>query len=159
VQYRLWQSSNLLVEFDEKGIVRRSQIVPDSRIIPAVQRIVKGIGNTPPPSDEPLLLHLETYRTTAGVCTLGTIQIVRGKMELAGGDGCSPASTIDPRTLSIGAARAWGPTGSQRDFTDLQVTLLLGHQNPSVGNVTLVARSPAIVSLMRFLALSRSASP
>jgi hypothetical protein len=150
-QFRQWQHGNLLVAFDENSLVRSSEIVSDARIITTLRKIMQDTALASPPSPNPLLLHLKFHREGQTFCGDGTILAVRASLELNGGPGCIHAQGIDPRSVSIGTARARTPEGNQLDFTDLEVPLHFGGQ-PYPSDSTIVVAKPAeVIELLHLL--------
>ncbi|HUJ40120.1 MAG TPA: hypothetical protein VLW54_06210 [Candidatus Acidoferrales bacterium] len=159
-QIPIWKANNLLVEFDDGGVVKHSATIPDEHVVPELERILSVHTASATQSAAPLTVPATLHPSDGHWCK-GTITLSADKFEFSNlaGRGC-PSKLILPRQiLTIGPFAA--PVGefNPGPVADIRVKLRFADTTPFGHETNASLKTGDLFSLLRVLYASKSTRP
>jgi hypothetical protein len=157
---RLWGDHNLLVEFDEKGIVQRSEIVSDKKLNAELRSSLKNIGGPPLDLSVPEVIQARSVDSYGKLLSRWSISLTGDGIQLT-----APHQylTISPRSIKrVDAGEALGANADIAGQTppDLAFLVVTFHfsEKTSIGkSLTVEVDPPGYLTIYRFLVQNSSA--
>jgi hypothetical protein len=157
-----WSATNLFVEFDEKGTVKKRDTLSDKRIIPELQRVLAEHPQSLPPTTKPLDIAADLYPSSKRLCAVG-VKVSSSVVEFSRREpgicfGKPPPTfslslqklTVEPFTPPFGE---FGPG----PVAWIRVTLWFSQGTPVGTDLPASLKANDLVSLMGFLEAARRA--
>ena len=160
-QVPFWSASNLLVEFDDKGIVKKRETLSDKRIIAQLQSVLAEHPQSLPPINTALDLTALFYPTTRHSCAVAVkvssaaVEFSRRKPGICFGKPPSPFSLPPQKLIVTSFTPPLGGGFGPGPVATIRVTLQFSQITPVGTDVSAGLKTNDLVSLLGFLEAAR----
>jgi hypothetical protein len=157
-----WSATNLFVEFDEKGTVKKRETLSDKRIIPELQRVLAEHPQSLPPTTKSLDIAADLYPSSRRLCAVGlkvsssVVEFSRREPGICFG---TPPSAFSLPTQKVTVEAFTPPFGEfgRGPVAWIRITLRFSQGTPVGTDLPASMKANDLVSLMGFLEAARRA--
>ena len=153
---RHWGIHNVLVEFDEQGLVKNYRVFPDSQLIKELSALVAKGPKHPLDLSEPMEIRVEHYTLRQEINPSGTIVLENDSFEFreAGGTG-KHSFKISPNQIRDFSLTPQSE-GDHPDPHTVRQTIHFSGKTRVGGKITFRVDVPTVLLLVKYLAQTRS---